>query len=127
MHPMIADYVARHGIVAPTPFSGRLTIIIDDRYRVHMQAGPQDMVFLLCRLAPLPPKGALQEEWLLNVGKLAVGTLSRHSACCVVDQREVALWLQQAVQLGGDASIDESLGEFVNALSFWVSALPRLV
>lgn len=124
---LIADYVARHGINVPTPYSGRLTVVVDERYRVHMHTVGHDAVVLLCRLASLPPSGPVRDAWLMKAGTLAIGTLSSYAAACVVDPRELALWLQQIVQPDCGPSMDESLGQFVNALSFWAGALPRLM
>ena len=100
---------------------------VDDQYRVHVQATPNGAVALLARLATMPPEGAVRDDWLLQVGKLAVGTLSAYPAACVVDPRETALWLQQILIPSSDVSVDESMGQFVNALSFWAGALSRLV
>lgn len=125
MHPLIAAYVARHGIEVPQPFLGRVTVMVDDRYRVHIQATSQGAVVLLARLATLPAEGAGRDQWLQQVGKLALGTLSAYPAACVVDPRETALWLQQVLTHAGETSLEESMGQFVNALSFWVGALSR--
>jgi len=127
MHPLMADYVMRNGISVPKPFRGRVTVVVDDHYRVHMQVSPKGRLALLSRLATLPPAGATRDDWLLQVGKLAVGTLSTYSAACAVDPRETALWLQQILTPDDDVSVDEFMGQFVNALSFWVGALSRLV
>lgn len=127
MHPLIADYVARHGITVPQPFRGRVTVVIDDKYRVHVQVTPKGTLALLTRLATVPPAGAARDDWLLQVGKLALGTLSAYPAACVVDPRETALWLQQVLPPSGDVSLDESMEQFVNALSFWAGALSRLM
>lgn len=126
MHPLIADYVARHGITVPEPFRGRVTVVVDDCYRVHLQATDGDAVAMICRLTGLPPAGATRDQWLLNVGKLALGTLSACAASCVIDPGEKALWLQHILMPGEGISLDESMGQFVNALSFWKGALPRL-
>lgn len=125
-HPLIAAYAARHGIAVPEPFLGRVTVVVDDRYRVHLQATPKGAVVLLSRLASVPLEGATRDDWLCQVGSLAVAALSTYSATCVVDPRETSLWLQQVVTPSHEASMDESVGQFVNALSFWVSALERL-
>lgn len=123
MHPAVADYVIRHGIAVPQPFRGRVTVLVDDLYRVHLQTTTTGAVALLSRLATLPTAGSARDQWLQQVGKLAVGTLSAYPAACVVDPRETALWLQQVLVHPGDTSLDEAMGQFVNALSFWVRAL----
>lgn len=127
MHPLIADYVARHGITVPQPFSGRVTVVVDDKYRVHIQVTPKGRLALLTRLATMPPPGGARDDWVLQVGKLAIGTLSAYPAACVVDPRETALWLQQVLPSSGEVSVEESMEQFVNALSFWAGALSRLM
>lgn len=125
-HPLIANYAARHGISVPEPFHGRVTVVVDDKYRVHLQVTPKGAVVLLSRLSNVPAEGAARDEWLCQVGRLAIAGLSTYTAACVVDPRENSLWLQQVVTPSDEASLDESMGQFVNALSFWVGALQRL-
>ena len=126
MHPLIADYAARHGIVAPEPFRGRMTVVVDEIYRIHLQETQAGQCALLSRLASMPPAGGDRDAWLLTMGRLAVATLSSLPAACVIDSRETALWLQQIVTAGGGDAVDEAMGQFVNALSFWTGALRRL-
>ena len=53
--------------------------------------------------------------------------LERHAATCVVDPQDRALWLQQSLQPGsGELALDEAMGAFANALSFWAGAVRRL-
>jgi hypothetical protein len=125
-HPLISDYAARHGIPETARADGRLTIIVDDKYRVHLQPGPNGGIVLLSRLSLLPAPGLVRDEWLREVGKLAVGAVSNQAAACVVDPRENALWLQQLHSTDGTSSLDEAIGAFANALSFWKSAMRRL-
>ena len=44
-----------------------------------------------------------------------------------VDPQGRALWLQQSLQPGsGELALDEAMGAFANALSFWAGAARRL-
>ena len=122
-HPLISDYAARHGISSTGRADGRLTIIVDDKYRIHLQPAPDGGVILLCRLCDLPAPGIARDEWLREVGKIAVGVLSKQAAACVVDPRDHALWLQQVHAAAATPSLDEVIGSFANALSFWKGAL----
>ncbi len=75
-HPLISAYAARHGLPPSTRADGRLTVVVDQTYRVHLQP---------------------------------------------------ALWLQQSLQPGsGELALDEAMGAFTNALSFWAGAVRRL-
>ncbi len=51
---------------------------------------------------------------------------SGHPSACVVDPDEEALWLQQMVRPdAGAIEVDEAVGDFANALSFWTGAVRR--
>ncbi|OLT99155.1 hypothetical protein BVK87_30825, partial [Achromobacter denitrificans] len=81
----------------------------------------------IARLCALPAEGAARDALAREAGKLAAGMLSRHAAGCVVDPQGRALWLQQTLRPdGGDLALDEAIGAFANALSFWTGALRRL-
>jgi len=126
-HPLISAYASRHGLPAPVRADGRLTVVIDDTYRVHLQAAPDGWLALTCRLCALPEEGAARDALARETGKLAAGMLSRHAAACVVDPQGRALWLQQTLRPDSSAlALDEALGAFANALSFWAGALRRL-
>jgi hypothetical protein len=126
-HALIAAYAGRHGLPAPAGAEGRMTIVIDEAYRVHLQPAPQGWLAMTARLCALPGTGVDRDALVREAGKLAAGMLSRHKAACVVDPQGRALWLQQT--LGPDCSVqalDEAVGEFANALSFWAGAVRRL-
>jgi hypothetical protein len=124
-HPLISDYANRHGIPDTGRTDERLTVIVDDKYRVHLQPGPDGSVVLLSRLGVLPAPGPTREKWLYEVGKLAVGVLSKQAAACVVNSRDDTLWLQQVQPAATTPSLDEAIGTFANALSFWKGAMRR--
>ncbi|NMK50024.1 CesT family type III secretion system chaperone [Achromobacter sp. Bel] len=126
-HALIADYAGRHGLPAPASAAGRMTIVIDEVYRVHLQPAPQGWLAMTARLCALPAAGAGRDALVREVGRLSAGMLSRHKAACVVDPQGRALWLQQTLAPdGGAQSLDEAVGEFANALSFWAGAVRRL-
>ncbi|CAB3666639.1 MAG: CesT family type III secretion system chaperone [Achromobacter pulmonis] len=126
-HPLISAYAARHGLPPSTRADGRLTVVIDQAYRVHLQPARDGWLALSARLCPLPAGQAERDALVIELGKLAAGMLSRHAACCVVDPQDRALWLQQTLQpASGDLALDEAVGAFANALSFWAGAVRRL-
>ena len=73
-------------------------------------------------------RGAARDEFFIAVGQCASAMLSTHASTCVVDPVEDALWLQQTLPPDVDSlGMDEAVGEFVNALAFWLafySSLP---
>lgn len=127
VHPLIFAYVGRHGLSLPARADGRLTVVVDDAFRVHLHAAPNGWLAITSRLCGLPEQSAARDELVREIGKLAAGMLSRHAAACVIDPQGRTLWLQQT--LSPDSSplaLDEAVGAFVNALSFWAGAVRRL-
>lgn len=122
----IINYAVNQGIELPNHFSDLLTVVIDDRHRVHLEVMTQTSVALRYRLADLPPNGAARDGVLLKIGRLAASTLSHYQAACVVDRREFSIWLQQVVELDEGDSIEQSMCQFMDALVLWVDELPRL-
>ena len=126
VHPLVADYAARHGIPDGVRSDGRLTVLIDDKYRVHLRGARNGWLTISARLCTLPPAGLARDRLLAEIGRQAAGMLSRHASACVVDPDEEALWLQQMVRPDTDAvGVDEAVGDFANALSFWMGAARR--
>ncbi len=125
-HPLIADYAARHDISDGVRADGRLTIRIDEKYRVHLLGARNGWLAISARLCSLPPDGPGRERFFAEIGRHATGMLSSHPSTCVVDPAQDALWLQQMVRPDTDAvGLDEAVGDFANALSFWIGAVRR--
>lgn len=117
---LIKSYLFRHGVPEAARSDGRATIIVDDKYRVHLADTRLGCLAITARLCLLPPRGAARDEFFITLGYNASAMLSKHPSTCVVDLAGEALWLQQILRPEVDAlGIDEAVGEFVNALSFW--------
>ena len=126
-HPLIAQYVGRHGIADAVRADGRATVVIDDKYRVHLSGAPNGWVAISSRICGLPPAGVARNDFFADIGRLAAGRLVAQTSACVVDPAGQALWLQQMVRPGADAiAVDEAVGDFANALSFWSGAVRRM-
>ena len=127
-HPLIAEYATRHGLADGVRTDGRLTVFIDDKYRIHLLAARNGWLALSARLCSLPQDKLACERFMAEIGRLAAGMLSGHASACVVDSNEEALWLQQMIRPDTDAvGVDEAVGGFANALSFWTSAVRHAV
>ena len=125
-HPLIKQYLARHGVPEAARSDGRATVLIDEKYRVHFTSTRQGWLAITARLCGLPPAGAERDEFFLTVGRNASGMLARQHSGCVVDPAGEALWLQHVLLPEADAlGMDEAVGSFANALSFWSGVLQR--
>lgn len=125
-HPLIARYLARHAIAQALRADGRATLTIDDKYRVHLQGARNGWLAISARLCALPPAGVAREDFVAALGKQAGGMLAGHASACVIDPAEEALWLQQMVRPdSSEIEMDEAVGQFANALSFWTGAVKR--
>lgn len=126
-HPLIDQYVNRQGVPDALHPDGHATIVIDDKYRVHLSGARNGWVAISARLRELPSRGADRDEILSEIGRLAAGRLRPHPSACVVDPAERTLLLQQMVRPDASAAaFDEAIASFVNGLSFWVGAVRRM-
>ena len=107
---------------------GRATLLVDDKYRIHLRGASNGWLAISSRLCPLPPPGMERDRFLVRIGGHAAGMLSRQASTCVVDPDDDALWLQQMVRPdAGAGDVDEAVGRFANALSFWMHVVRRAV
>jgi len=126
VYPLISGYAARHGIPQALRADGRVTLIIDGKYRVHLAPSRNGWVAIIARLCALPPEGVGRERFLTEIGKQAAGMLSKQASACVVDPAGESLCLQQMVRPdSSEIEMDEAVGQFANALSFWTGAARR--
>lgn len=127
-HPLLLRYLARAGLGDQAiRADGRATIVIDDKYRVHLQPAAGGWLSLMARIVALPAAGIARDNLLLEMGRLAAGMLSGHASGCVIDEKEEAVWLQQSIRPdSSDIDVDEAIGQFANALSFWTQVAGRV-
>lgn len=124
LHAYAAQYGG--GSEAGSTRSAPIGLTIDGQYRVRLRALPQGGIAVQARLRSLPEPGPARDEVLLGVARLACGTMKEHAAACVVDERERAVWLQQAAPAASAQDIDDAVGSFVNCLAFWSKAIHTL-
>ena len=103
-----------------------IALLVDGQYQLRLRALPRGGIVLQSRLKTLPDPGNARDELLAGVARLACGTMKEHAAACVVDERERALWLQQAAPVQSLQDIDDAVGSFVNCLAFWTKAVQRV-
>jgi hypothetical protein len=101
----------------------RLDMLVDERYRVRLQALPTGGVQIRARLRALPEAAGARELVLTRVAQLACGMMKTYSSTCVVDAEARALWLQQTSAASTTHDIDAAVDHFVNALTFWIKAI----
>lgn len=132
-HPALAAYAAQHRIAAPSPprADGRLTVRIDNRWRVHM-AGKMEgrspgPIVLSARLLDLsessrPP--STTDDLLVRLATLAAGRLKGHASSLGLDSASQALLLMEVLPASSDLqALQTGLAGFVNALAFWSQAI----
>jgi hypothetical protein len=123
----LRTYALHLGIEAPSAVTpDRLDLMVDDRYRLRLLALPGGGVMIRSRLKTLPESASAQEALITQVGRLACAMMKHHASGCVVDEPGRSLWLQQTTASTSAADIDEAVGQFVNALTFWLKATATL-
>ena len=125
-HPLIQRYVQRHQLTDALRADGRATVVIDERFRVHLAPAPQGWLALQARVLDLPPAGRDRDALLVEMGEFAAGMRACHASTLSDDPREEALGLQQLIRPdASDLDVDEAVGQFANALSFWQAVARR--
>jgi len=120
----IESYMSRHRLPASAlRDDGRLTLLIDEKYRVHMHPALAGRVVFEARIVTLPMERVERDRALEHALRLACTRLQHHADGIVVDRHVEALWLQQTVTpTEEDDDIDEALADFVNGLARWIEA-----
>ncbi|MGB3068091.1 MAG: CesT family type III secretion system chaperone [Ottowia sp.] len=119
---ILEQYAATLG--QDTPFTGtRLSMTVDDRYRLQLLERPDGRVLMRTRLRNLPEAGPARDDVLRHCARLVCGRMLSAPVACAVDAHESSLWLQQLSDAGSAQVLDEHVGAFVNELAFWASAV----
>lgn len=101
---------------------GRLTLVLDGIYRIHLQPVSHERVAITSPLLSLSGvwHGAGLERVLEALAQKATGMLRLYASGLCLDERRQTLLLQQFVPAAASAAaVEEALAEFTNALAFW--------
>ncbi|WP_374608959.1 CesT family type III secretion system chaperone [Diaphorobacter nitroreducens] len=120
--PVVRAFVQTHSLPAEAVRrEGRVVLTLDQRWRVHLLPAPQQRVALQAELIAVPEvPDRRTDDALARLCRTAAALLKEHAATLCIDTRRQALVLQQLVPQAGDVGVlEQALGDFVNALSFW--------
>ena len=124
-HPAVKAFMARQGMTAQDlRTDGRLTLTIDEKYRVHLHTASHNRVALTAKLMSLDGRrtGAVDDA-LARLTSLAAGKLQRHGSSLCLDERQHTLMLQQTLPANADAKeVEAALADFATVLPFWTNA-----
>ena len=119
---ILSEYASTLG--AQAPFTDkRLTMTVDEKYRLQLLEREDGRILVRARLKTLPEPGVQRDDLLSKCARLTCGRMLKSAATCAVDNRERALWLQQLCDVSSAQNLDEQVGAFVNELAFWVNAV----
>ena len=124
-HPAVKAFMARQGMTAQDlRTDGRLTLNIDQKYRVHLHSASHNRVALTAKLMSLEGRRtAAVDDALARLTSLGAGKLQAHASSLCLDERQHALLLQQTLPADADAGqVEAALADFVTVLPFWTSA-----
>lgn len=124
---LLHAYSSQLGLAAAdTTKSSPIDMMVDGLYRIRLRALPQGGIAVCARLRSLPEPGPARDDMLLGISRLACGAMKDQSTSCVIDDRERAVWLQQAAPATSHQDIDDVVGSFVNSLAFWSKAITTI-
>ena len=123
-HSGLRAFMARRGMAPESLRSnGRLTLVVDGAYRLHIRPDIDGRLALYARIGQLPGGRDSFEtgQWLERMMNTGAGMLRDYASTLSIEPLGDGLLLQQslAADLSGE-QIDAEVGEFVNALQFWV-------
>ncbi|WZB74539.1 hypothetical protein WJ972_28840 [Achromobacter insuavis] len=125
-HPLISAYAARHCLPPSTRADGRLTVVVDQTYRVHLQPARDGWLAMSARLCALPASDVDRDRLVTEIGKLAAGMLARHAAACVVDPQGRAVAAAIAAARQRRTGAGRSHGRIHQCAVLWAGAVRRL-
>jgi hypothetical protein len=125
-HPAVQAFMARNGISQQDLRSdGRLSLTLDQKYRVQVHSTSHNRVALSSELLSLAGRydDRVTGDALERLMALGAGMLQQHASTLCVDDRRQALTLQQTLPASADgAGVELAIAEFVNVLPFWLNA-----
>jgi len=120
----VRDFMAQRGLTASALRSdGRLTMVIDNRFRIHLRPVSSGRLTLTANVMSLPiePGSAASQKVVERMMNFGAGMLRDYASTLCLDKVAGMLQLQQS--LSGDLTgveLGAEIGEFTNALHFWV-------
>jgi hypothetical protein len=123
-HSSIQQFMARQGIEKTALRSdGRLSLTIDEKYRIHLRPASDGRLALQAKVAELPGAegNRAAEEAIERLLNLSAGMLREHASTLSLEPHGHTVQLQSllAAETRG-AQLEAEIAEFTNALDFWV-------
>jgi hypothetical protein len=123
-HSSIQQFMARQGIEKTALRSdGRLSLTIDEKYRIHLRPASDGRLALQAKVAELPGAEGSRaaEEAIERLLNLSAGMLREHASTLSLEPHGHTVQLQSllAAETRG-AQLEAEIAEFTNALDFWV-------
>lgn len=104
---------------------GRLTLAIEGRYRIHLQAAPMGRLAITATVLNLAERLSepKTEQILVTVMTHAAGMLQKYPSSLCLDLEQEALLLQLTLPPSTEVEqLETELGYFASALGFWTQS-----
>jgi hypothetical protein len=117
---LIDRWAASRGLAASRSGSGRVSLTIDDKYRVHLYDAPNRKVAIEARVRDLPAERAERDHIVQQAAEIATARMRNDAAILAVDPQEGTLLLQAEVPADSpEDTLDDAIRAFAISLSFW--------
>ena len=126
LHPGLYAYMQANGIeVSMLNKDGSLSLLVDNRYRVHCQSLPKNNLIFEARLLRLPSEFSACEALLDQCLAIAAARLTKAREWPTIDQHAQQLLLQYylAAHAHTQQHFENALADFINALMAWREVL----
>jgi hypothetical protein len=109
--------------LGPVSNNRRFAVTID-QVRIHLLELHPGQVVLEARIADVPTAPAVHERTLERAMQIALARARESRSHLMVDDDQAAFWLQRCIRPGaGLEELDQDIGELVNDIELWRSAL----
>lgn len=124
LHASVQEFMAQRGIASSAVRNdGRLSLTIDEKYRVHLRPASDGRLVLQAKVADLPDaeNSRAADETIARLLNRSAGMMREHASTLCLEPHGQTVQLQ--LVLAADTSgkqLEAGIAEFTNALDFWV-------
>lgn len=124
LHSGVREFMARRGIAVTTLRNdGRLSLTIDEKYRVHLRPASDGRLALQAKVADFPDaaNNRAADEAIEHLLNRSAGMLRKYASTLCLEPHSQTVRLQQllAANTSGE-QLEAEIAEFTNALDYWV-------
>ncbi len=130
LHASVQEFMARRGIASTAVRNdGRLSLTIDEKYRIHLRPASDGRLALQAKVADLPDAENIRaaDEVIERLLNRSAGMLREHASTLCLEPQGQTVQLQMLLAADTRSEqLEAEIAAFTNALDFWVRTIKSL-